>query len=44
MMKCATGLDISEKSGITNSINHNFARIRFDSYNSFTYRKIIEFS
>ena len=25
---------ISEKSGITNSINHYFARIRIDSYNS----------
>ena len=25
---------ISEKSGITDSINHNFARIRIDSYNS----------
>ena len=25
---------ISKKSGITDSINHNFARIRIDSYNS----------
>ena len=25
---------ISEKSGITDIINHNFARIRIDSYNS----------
>ena len=28
---------ISEKSGITDSINHNFGRIRIDSYNSLTY-------
>ena len=27
----------SKKSGITNSINHNFGNIRIDSYNSFTY-------
>ena len=25
---------ISEKSGITDSINHNFGKIRIDSYNS----------
>ena len=25
---------VSEKSGITDNINHNFARIRIDSYNS----------
>ena len=28
------GLIISEKNGITYSINHNLARIRIDSYNS----------
>ena len=27
---------ISEKNGITVNINHNFARIRIDSYNLFT--------
>ena len=26
---------ISEKSGISDSITHNFARIRIDSYNSY---------
>ena len=31
---------ISEKSGITESINHNFARIRIDSYNSLPIEKI----
>ena len=30
---------ISEKSGITDSINHNFARIRIDSYDSLTIEK-----
>ena len=33
---------ISEKSGITYSINHNFARIRTDSSNS-SYRQNIDF-
>ena len=34
---------ISEKSGITNSINHNFARIRIDSHNSLPIEKILSF-
>ena len=34
---------ISEKSGITYSINHNFARIRTDSSNSFPIDKILTF-
>ena len=32
---------ISEKSGIENSINHNFAIIRIDSYNSLRIEKIL---
>ena len=34
---------ISEKSGIADSINHNFARIRIDSYDSLTIEKILTF-
>ena len=34
---------ISEKSGITDSINHNFARIKIDSYNSLSIEKILIF-
>ena len=34
---------ISEKSGITNSINHNFGKIRIDSYNSLRVEKILTF-
>ena len=34
---------ISEKSGITDSMNHNFARIRIDSYNSTPIEKILTF-
>ena len=30
---------ISEKSGITDSINHNFARFKIDSYNSLPMKK-----
>ena len=30
---------ISEKSGVTDSINHNFARITIDSYNSLPIEK-----
>ena len=30
---------ISEKSGITDSINHNFERIRIDSYDSLPMKK-----
>ena len=30
---------IREKSGIAGSINHNFARIRIDSYNSLSNKK-----
>ena len=33
----------SEKSGITDSINHNFARIRIVSYNSLPTEKILTF-
>ena len=32
---------ISEKSGITDSINHNFTRIRSDSYNPLPLEKIL---
>ena len=31
---------ISEKSGIADIINHNFARIRIDSYNSLSLKNI----
>ena len=34
---------ISEKSGITDSTNHNFARIRINSYDSLTNEKILTF-
>ena len=34
---------ISEKSGITNIINHNFARIRIDSYNFIPIEKALSF-
>ena len=34
---------LSEKSGITNSINHDFARIRIDSCNSLFIEKILTF-
>ena len=34
---------ISEKSGITDSINYNFARIRIDSYNYLPIEKILTF-
>ena len=34
---------ISQKSGITDSINHNFARIIIDSYNSLPIEKILTF-
>ena len=34
---------ISEKSGITDSINQNFVRIKTDSYNSFPTEKILTF-
>ena len=33
----------SEKSGITDSINHTFERIRIDSYNSLPIEKIFTF-
>ena len=33
----------SEKSGITDSINHNFARNRIDSYNSLPIEKMLTF-
>ena len=34
---------ISEKGGITDSINHNFARIKTDSYDSLPIEKILTF-
>ena len=34
---------ISEKSGITDSINHNFARIRIESYDYLPVEKILTF-
>ena len=34
---------ITEKSGITDSANHNFARITIDSYNSLPIEKILTF-
>ena len=34
---------ISQKSGITNSINHNFGKIGIDSYNSLPIKKILTF-
>ena len=34
---------VSENSGITDSINHNFARIRIDSYNSLPIEKTLTF-
>ena len=34
---------LSEKSGIADSINHIFARIRIDLYNSFPTEKILTF-
>ena len=33
----------SEKSGITDSINHNFGRIRIDSYDSLPIEKLLTF-
>ena len=35
---------ISKKSGITDSINHNFGKIRIDSYNSLPIEKILTFN
>ena len=34
---------INEKSGIMNSINHSFGKIRIDSYNSMPIEKILTF-
>ena len=34
---------LSEKSGMTNSINHDCTRIRIDSYNSLHIEKILTF-
>ena len=34
---------LSEKSGITDSVNHSFGRIRIDSYNSLPIEKILTF-
>ena len=35
---------IDKKSGITDSINHNFGKIRIDSYNSLPIEKILTFN
>ena len=35
---------ISDKSGVTYSINHNFARVKIDSYNSLPKKKNSDFS
>ena len=45
MMQFMIGLDISlvKKEGIRYSINHNFARIRIDSYNSLAIEKTLTF-
>ena len=37
-------LSYREKSGITDSIDHNFGEIRIDSYNSLPIEKNIDFS
>ena len=34
---------ISKSSGITDNVNHNFARIRIDSYNSLPVEKVLTF-
>ena len=34
---------LSKKGGITNSINHNFGKIRIDSYNYLPIQKILTF-
>ena len=34
---------VSKKSGITDGINNNFARIRIDSYNSLPIEKVLTF-
>ena len=34
-------IELIKKSGTTDRINHNFARIRIDSYNSLTTEKIL---
>ena len=39
LMKLVNKYFISKKSGITNSINHNFGKIRIDSYNSLPLKK-----
>ena len=36
-------IKLIEKSGITESINHNFGKIRIDSYNSLPIEKILVF-
>ena len=45
MLKLAIGLGylICEKTGIKDSINHNFARIRIDLYNSLPIEKMLSF-
>ena len=34
---------VSEKRGITDSVDHNFARIRIDSYDSLPFKKVLSF-
>ena len=43
MIKFVIRLNIYEKSGITDSIYHNFARIRTDSYDSLPIEKMQTF-
>ena len=40
---CKINYLISEKSDITDSINHNFGKIGIDSYNSLPFEKILTF-
>ena len=44
MIKFVIRYLISQKSGITDSINHNFARTRVDSYNSLPIERNVYFS
>ena len=43
MIKFVIRLNISEKSGITDSINHNFVRTKIDSFDSLATEKILTF-
>ena len=43
MIKFVIRLNISEKGGITDSINHNFVRTKIDSFDSLATEKILTF-